>query len=213
MTAKRFIRGIVLFSLCFLAMKANNYMGVTVRIFKLPLFLDTMFTCALSFAGGIVPGLMVVVLTAVDVILRGKEFWPFQLCSLAEVLLICLLRPGKNRRSSSLKGAGPEKTASFISTLAVLLVLYAAACITISVLGGIIDFVLYDILAENKAYHSPEDTFKIGLLRGASPIVVTNILARIPINIVDRFIVIFGGFSLSLPLGKIHWLWEGDAKR
>jgi hypothetical protein len=195
-------------------MKANGYVSTLVRTFKLSLFLDTVFTCALTFAGGLVPGLIVVVLTVIDIsIFQGKEFWLFQLCSLAEVLLICLLRPGKARRLSSLGGSGPEKTASFISTLAVLLVLYAAACVTISVLGGIVDFVLYDILAEGKAYYSPEDTFKIGLLRGGSPVVVTNILARIPINVVDRFIVIFGGFSLSLPLGRARWLWGGDAKK
>jgi hypothetical protein len=207
------IRGIALLGICYLAMKANNYVSVIVRAFKLSLFLDTVFTCALTFAGGIVPGLMVSVMTAVDVIFQGGGFWPFQLCSMAEVLLVCLLRPRKSRRSSSLGGSGPEKTASFISTLAVLLVLYAAACVTVSLLGGIIDFVLYDILRKSKDYYSLEDTFKIGLLRSGSPVIVTNILSRIPINIVDRFIVIFGGFFLSLPLGKAHWLWEGGAKK
>jgi hypothetical protein len=94
----------------------------------------------------------------------------------------------------------PETRASFISTFAVLLLLYIAACITISVLGGIFDFILYDVLPNSKLHYSPEDTFKMGLLRSGPPILVTNILARIPINIVDRFVVIFGGFSISLLL-------------
>jgi hypothetical protein len=214
MTEKRLARGIALFGLCVLAMMANRALSDIVSALKLPLFLDTVFTCALSFAGGPVPGIVVAALTSIDIIFfRALRTWPFLLCSLAEVLLICLLRPGRPRRPlSPAWGPGHKKMASFINTFTALLILYVAACIAVSVLGGIIDYVLYSVLVENKTLYSPEDTFKIGLLRSGPPIVIVNILSRIPINIVDRFVVIFGGFSLSLPLGKIRWLWEGDAK-
>jgi hypothetical protein len=215
MNAKSFFRGITLLVLCALAVKANYYLNVIVHILKLPLFLDTVFTCAVTFAGGLVPGLIVVVFTAFDVALRDSGAWPFTFCCLGEVLLICLLRPrggparewplrierGPGIRFSLSKAAA----ASFISTFAVLLFLYVASCVTVSVLGGIIDFVLYDVLAENKPYYSPEDTFKVGFLYNGSPIVLTNILSRLPINIVDRFIAIFGGFLLSLPVKKLNW--------
>jgi hypothetical protein len=54
---------------------------------------------------------------------------------------------------------------------------------------------------------SPEDSFKLGLLRNNIPLLPTAILSRIPINIVDRFIAVFGGFGISLFYRK--WLRQG----
>jgi hypothetical protein len=223
MNAKSLIRGVKLLVLCVLVVKANYYLNVLVHLLKLPLFLDTVFTCAITFAGGLIPGLIVVVFTAIDVVLRESSAWPFTLCCLGEVLLICLLRPksgpAKERPVRIGRGMGTRfslsKTAaaSFISTFAVLLFLYVASCVTVSVLGGIIDFVVYDVLAENKFYYSPEDTFKIGFLYNGSPIVLTNILSRLPINIVDRFIAIFGGFLLSPVFKRGLCYGKDDAQR
>ena len=69
-------------------------------------------------------------------------------------------------------------------------------CVVVSVTGGIIDFIL-TMLSAPKAFY-PEDTFKLGLLRNNVPILASAILSRIPINIVDRFFVIFGGYGVSL---------------
>ncbi|MDR0586434.1 MAG: hypothetical protein LBG26_04270 [Treponema sp.] len=146
------------------------------------------------------------VLTTAIIFFRDSSTWVFVLCSIAEVLLVWLIKPGL-RNSSRARGASspdlPGGRASFVSVLAVLLLLYIAACLVVSVLGGILDFILYDVLSNEKLHYSPEDTFKIGLLRSGPPILAANILSRIPINIVDRFIVIFGGFALSLPLKGI----------
>jgi hypothetical protein len=46
--------------------------------------------------------------------------------------------------------------------------------------------------------YSFEDTFELGLLRNNVPVLAAAILSRIPINIVDRFFAIFGGYGLSL---------------
>jgi hypothetical protein len=212
MIAKTLIRGIRLLILCVLVVKANYYLNVIVRALKLPLFLDTVFTCALTFAAGLVPGLIAVALAAVDLAFRAGSVWLFGVCTLGEVLLIAFLKPRENpgRGQPARIGRGMRArpflsgtaAASFISTFATLLLLYVASCITVSVLGGLVDFILYDVLAKNKLYYSPEDTFKIGFLHSDPPIVLTNIFSRIPINIVDRFITIFGGFSLSLLFKK-----------
>jgi hypothetical protein len=210
MNAKTLVRGLKLLVLCILVVKANYYLNVLVLALKLPLFLDTVFTCALVFAAGLIPGLIVVVLTAVDVAFRGGSAWVFSVCILGEVVLICLLKPrdspGRGQPARIGRRTRPLLSgiaaASFISTFSALLLLYVASCLTVSVLGGIIDFILYDVLAKNKLYYSPEDTFKVGFLHSGPPIVLTNILSRIPINIVDRFVAIFGGFSLSLLTGK-----------
>ena len=69
-------------------------------------------------------------------------------------------------------------------------------CIVISITGGIIDYIL-TLLSVTKAYY-PEDSFKLGLLRNNMPLLPASVLSRIPINIVDRFFIIFGGYGVSL---------------
>jgi hypothetical protein len=213
MNAKTLRRGILLFVLCVLAAEANYFINVIARGLKIPLFLDTLFSCVLAFAAGPAAGIMATVFTVLHIsVIRGIGHWSFAFCGLAEVLLICLLKPRvpsagipRGERGAAGRWFLPGgAAASFISAFASLLILYAASCVTVSVMGGITDFILYEVLAENKLYYSPEDTFKIGFLRGGSPVMLTNILSRIPINIVDRFIVIFGGFSLSLLAGRIN---------
>jgi hypothetical protein len=208
MNAKSLARGIKLIVLCILAVGANYVLNtLSVFILKLPLFLDTVFTCAVTFTAGPVPGMVVGVLTTIIILFRDSSTWLFVFCTIAEVLLVWLMKPGPrdpfpgfSRRSREAELPPAETKVSFINTFAGLLLLYIAACITVSVLGGIFDFILYDVLPNSKLHYSPEDTFKMGLLRGGPPILLANILSRIPINIVDRFVVIFGGFSLSLLL-------------
>ncbi|MDR0401976.1 MAG: hypothetical protein LBH35_00135 [Treponema sp.] len=52
--------------------------------------------------------------------------------------------------TGSLPGRGMSRfpPETFISAFASLLLLYLTACIAVSVLGGIIDFILYDVLLE-----------------------------------------------------------------
>jgi hypothetical protein len=55
-----------------------------------------------------------------------------------------------------------------------------------------------NVLLHPKLYFSAEDTFKVGgLLDSGIPLLAMNILSRIPVNIIDRFIVIFGGFFIA----------------
>jgi hypothetical protein len=209
MIAKGLVRGIKLSLLCLFAVAANYFLNtMSVFIFKLPLFLDTVFTCVVSFAAGPVPGIASAVLTTAVIGFRDDRTYLFVLCSIAEVLLICRLKPpvpGLKRKTRISAGIPLPETNFFVSAFALLLLLYVAACLTVSVLGGLIDFILYDVFAGNKLHYSPEDTFKMGLLRHGPPILITNILSRIPINIVDRFITIFGGFSLSLLIRRYFY--------
>jgi hypothetical protein len=85
---------------------------------------------------------------------------------------------------------------SFTRIAALLLALIAADCIVISVTGGIIDVIMTSFSIAR--IHFPEDTFKLGLLRGNMPLLPAAILSRVPINIVDRFIAVFVGYGLSL---------------
>jgi hypothetical protein len=77
------------------------------------------------------------------------------------------------------------------------MLLYIVCSLAISLLGGLIDFFYHYRWSHPKVYFSAEDTIKIGLLRSNIPVLAMDILSRIPVNIVDRFIVIFGGYFIS----------------
>ncbi len=81
------------------------------------------------------------------------------------------------------------------------MLIVAFDCIVVSVTGGIIDF-FFTLFSAPKAFY-PEDSFKLGLLRNNVPLLASTILSRIPINIVDRFFIIFGGYGVSLLYRKI----------
>ena len=116
----------------------------------------------------------------------------FIFCSIAEMLLINWLNPAK-----------PKTNPPLASIFAGLLLLYIASDIVISVMGGVIDFVYHSVLSHTKLYFSPEDTFKISLSQSGTPALAMDILSRIPVNLVDRFIVIFGGFFIARGIKSI----------
>jgi len=60
-----------------------------------------------------------------------------------------------------------------------------------------IDYFYHAVMRNPKTYFSAEDAFKIALLKGNIPVLIVDILSRIPVNIVDRFIVIAGGFFIA----------------
>jgi hypothetical protein len=50
-------------------------------------------------------------------------------------------------------------------------------------------------------FHSPEDDFKLGLLLNNVPLLISEIVGRIPINIVERIPTVFCAYGLAA-LGK-----------
>ena len=177
--------------LCILAAGANFV--VSTLVLKVPLFLDTLFSAAVCFAVGLWPALLTALLTQAATCIRESSITPFMFifCSIAEMLLICWLNPAKAKTTTSLA-----------SIFAGLLLLYIASDITISVMGGLIDFIYHSVLSHTKLYFSPEDTFKISLSLSGTPALAMDILSRIPVNLVVRFIVIFGGFFISRGLKR-----------
>jgi hypothetical protein len=113
---------------------------------------------------------------------------------LAEIILVFVFH--QNLKAKEKVFLEKPSLFSFVTIASRLLVLVVIDCIMISVLGGIFDVVI-TALSAPRAFN-PEDTFKLGLLRSNMPFLPAAILSRIPINIVDRFIAVFGGYGLSL---------------
>ena len=183
---------------------------------RIPLYLDTVFTVAMCFSAGFLPaflaGAVIMPLSTplIYMFLLGTTYEMsvvmsmvvniFALCIIAEIALVCMYHAKMKKREAVFL----EKPSlhSFIGMAPLLLGLVALDCIVISFLGGFIDFGL--TLYSAPRIDFPEDSFKLGLLRNNVPLLATAILSRIPINIVDRFFAVFGGYGISLLYRK--WL-------
>ncbi|MCL2070393.1 MAG: hypothetical protein FWH19_05350 [Treponema sp.] len=189
--------------LCFVASLMDIFLPVFFRNFLgLPLYIDTVFAAAIAFAFGLIPGIAVAVLSWVILCTYwGVGFHLYVLCSIAEVLLICALKPAAPEIP---KFAPKEKViASYTGLAARLMLLYILCAAAVSILGGLINYVS-DLILNLPLHHSSvEDTFKLALIMSNLPALAVNILSRIPINIVDRFIVIFGGYFISRGLLRL----------
>ena len=176
----------------------------------LPLYLDTLFAAAVCFSFGLIPGLVTALLHPVFLIIKyialtDLELAParltflFVFCIFFEVLLIFSFR----NKIKPLDNAFRKQYSlvSFINLAPMLLLLAVLDCVVISVSGGIIDYII-TLNSKLQVIH-PEDSFKLSLLRNNVPVMASVILSRIPINIVDRFFVIFGGYGVSLLYRKM----------
>jgi len=178
-------------------------------LLKFPLFADTIFTVAMCFTAGWLPAVLTGILLSnliyplKDYFLAGLPYNPawsfFSVCILAEIVLVYFF----HKRIKPREDVFLQKPSlhSFIGVATGLLVLTAFDCIVISILGGMVDFILNKLSAPLAS--SFEDVFEVGLLRHNVPWLLAGILARIPINIVDRFIAIFGGYGISLIFRKL----------
>ena len=207
MGIRQHIRSLKIFALCIMAVLCNLVFAYFVNgVVKLPIYLDTVFTIAVCFSAGLAPGIVTGVLfyplgsflvsryimgLSVEISLMRNIFF---FCILFELLLVWFFYAKmKKQEAVFLEKASLH---SFVGMATQLLVLVALDCIVISLTGGIIDFILTVFSAPRTFF--PEDTFKVGLLQNNVPLLLTAILSRIPINIVNRFFVIFGGYGISL---------------
>lgn len=177
---------------------------------NVPLYMDTMFTIAMCFSAGLLAGVLtgaifsplcfyfvtryILGLSVTLSVIRNV----YLICIVVEVVLVCLFYSRMKAREAAF--LQKPSLNSFIGVGTELLVLVALDCIAVSITGGIIDFIL--TLNSAPRTFSPEDTFKLGLLRNNVPVLATSILSRIPINIIDRFIAVFGGYGISLLFRK-----------
>jgi hypothetical protein len=158
-----------------------------------------MFTVAVTFTVGVVPGLGTALLSYIAAIIKDGAFNPFVLCMIAEVLIVWRLKPA----SVNWKSVMPqEKSIILVRVFARLMLLYVVACLTVSILGGLIAYIFYTVLPNTKHNFSAEDVVKIALLRSGLHDLALNIISRIPVNLIDRFIVIFGGYGVSILVKK-----------
>jgi hypothetical protein len=165
--------------------------------------LDTLFNVALTFAAGLLPGLAAAFLSSLIITIRYNAPFSilFVLCSIAEVFMVWIFCRRTEDRGDGVRRINGAEAA--LSTASSLLLLSLAACVVISILGGLIDYVVFVLISQPRNTFYPEDVFKLGLLRNNVSQIWAGILSRFPINLIDRFVVIFGGYGVSRLIKKI----------
>ena len=76
-------------------------------------------------------------------------------------------------------------------------------CIVISVMGGLISAAITTVTGVVDKSGTPETWFRLGFIRQGFSLTASEILARIPVNIADKSIAVFGGFGIALLVKKI----------
>ncbi len=160
-------------------------------VFHIPLFLDTIFTVAIVFYLGLVPGLIVgvsfnIVDTLFNFFARGVNSPTnilFSLCGAAIVFVTWLFARKKEEFQISFP----------ITVLYLILISLLSSFVTIFI-GGAIDFFRYTFY-EIPDSMAPIKHFTESFVAQKFSLFASCILSQIPISITDRLLSTFAGFG------------------
>ena len=179
-------------------------------IFKIDLYLDTIFTVAATFYGGLIPGLICAVFTTIVnsiiyYLTTGEVYyWAWYLyiiCAISAVILVWLFLKSFYGND---KNSQPQRPGMPLLILIMLVTLSIAMCIVISVMGGLVASCITLIGNVTSVDTPPETWFRLALIREGFGLVASEIIARFPVNIAERPIVVFTGYGIALLAAKIH---------
>jgi hypothetical protein len=186
------------------------------NVLHAPLFMDTMFTVACTFVGGLPWGLATAVLTHLisnPALGAPPPAYLYTFCNIAVAFLTCLfirLFPGERRIAG---GAGNDGKQWQISTLldriTFFFILSLAMCFFMSIMGSIISTIIEVFFTSWEAYDAETFIFrrmlvrKIGENRSGPALLLIEILCRIPVNIMDRLLSVYGGYGIALAAGYL----------
>ena len=201
--------------------------NVLISMTGLPLYLDTIFTITVTLICGPLWGILTGALTnIISITAFGLEWYLFAICNIATALITWLfirffpleLNLRMNAASAgnvvvtanTAFAAKPlfqtdsrrlsERLSAVMDRLIVLTLLSFALCLVMSILGGCISV----LVGFYKASVNPFNAESVNpaavqtMFHGNIPILLNEILSRIPINIIDRFISVFAAFGAAL---------------
>ena len=202
----------VMFGLCLAGVLLNmGFYRLVVDIAGLHLYVDTVFTIAITLSCGLWWGMLCGALTNLighSITMWGWEGYLFTLCSIATALVTWLfmrlfprdldLTAERRAHSAALTGKrfNSRRLSAAIEKTIALILLSFALCLAMSILGGLIaSFIqlIHPSYEKNPLHLSVFPMFGNNL-----PPVFMEILSRIPINIVDRLVSVFIGFGAAV---------------
>ena len=186
-----------------------------------PLYIDTVFTVSLTllagpFWGALTGALTNIISNTIDLEYWGWTGYLFTICSVTTALItwlfVCIfpreLSLWRKTSSASFQDASVTTTASFpsrrldavMNRVIVLVLLSFALCLTMSILGGLLStFIKFVLTLSDVSAHNPSSAkLSHTMFPQNFPIILGEILSRIPVNIIDRLITSFAGYGIAL---------------
>jgi hypothetical protein len=199
---KKFLKIPVMLFLCACAAGANCLLAIPIWRLGIPLFMDTLFTLTVAFLAGPFWGCISAVFTTfLSYVLFENDILPntlFVLCSIGGVLLTDFFRRVDHLLEDT---EGSPFFNTLRNIIPALLILSLAMCLQMSVFGGLIAWFIKTIWAVPSRYF-PYSYFLLGLRINNIPVPLAEIIARIPVNIPDRLLSVYGAYGLALVLKK-----------
>ena len=181
---------------------------------ELPLFLDTIFTVAVTLSCGLVWGIVCGAFTNIINSMIWFKGWGgllFALCSVAVACVTFIFMRLFPRELDLTKAAlktpfdiyENSRIRKWMDKMIVLILLSFALCFAMSVLGGIIAALILSMPSS----HSPDALvstgFSVTMFSRNVPAALSETLIRIPINIIDRLISAFAGYGIALAIRRL----------
>ena len=198
-SASRFsIIKIIIFSIA--ALLLNIVFAFAAVKFHLIIFLDTIFTVAITFYMGLIPGLLVAffynpLMMTILCITNGTQFFIYEtlylFCGMFIVLITWLI--SKNKRNFLYSTAY-----TFLYLVIIAFVSAIASCLCASFL----DTFIRPLFGQISGF-SPTEDFTYSFQNLNLGDFLSFFLVRIPITVVDRLICTFAGYGVYLLLSKI----------
>jgi hypothetical protein len=172
------------------------------NVLRFPLFMDTMFTVVFTFLGGLPYGIAVAVLTHLVTNPLLSSDLPLYLYTFCNVLVAVITAVFMRLFPLECSVASPARRRIF-ERIAILFFLSLALCVAVSLLGGIIGTIVETFFTPRDSYGAETFIFRRMLERDGLPLFAVEVLCRIPVNIIDRFVSVFGGYGFAVALMAI----------
>jgi hypothetical protein len=141
-------------------------------------------------------GCLCAVFTTLILQILDVGLWPYSLfvvCSIASVMLTWFF----TRSHHVFDGKDAEDGGGVFNRVTALLILSLQSVILMSLLGGLIAFLIPLLWPATASVFSVISYYKLGLLLNGLPLFAAEIIARFPVNIPDRLLSVFGAYGLA----------------
>lgn len=181
------------FLLCLTAIALNFLVAFTFCDWlHIPIFMDTIFTVAITFYCGLVPGIVVAILynviATLTLVMRGFTFEIYAVLFAICGVLVALTTWFFARRRENF-----QINTSITSLYLVLIALVSSLLAVFS--GGTIDYIRYS-LADLPDRMAPIKNFTDAFRDQNFPLYASCILGQLPISFLDRIVTTFSGYGV-----------------
>ena len=199
---------VIMLALCLAGTALNMGLSFLIDEAGIFLYLDTVFTVGITFVGGLFWGALCGALTNIinhTIWGWGWQGYFFTLCNIATAFITWLFIRFFPRElsldKSSITGNVGHRSLLFrtlMERMIALILLSFALCIAMSILGGLISGLIVIFSHYEAGKWGLSGVLTVFMFGENFPIILAEILSRIPINIIDRLVSAFGGYGFAV---------------